>query len=150
MEVTFTDPPGPNYYLFDLGSSTSMDPDSATYGSLYVRSAQIEYNKQEMKNGQLIDDKLFDGQPVTLKFVAFTTAFWSNNNGNIYTSSSPYLKFKVRNLPKERYDYELYKVRKFTFNPEAEPTLTVTNIENGVGIFIGSSVSSRSFEINPF
>jgi len=155
IEVTFTDPPGENYYNIALTSRSRKDPSKEDSGFIFLHSDLFEYQTSETQQGQFIDDKNFEGKRVTLKFSTQLRAniflpLPGQDPAKRDTFATPYLTFSLRNVAKELHEYNRFATSKVTFAPDAEPYLYSTNIENGIGIFAGFSASKRELEYGPF
>lgn len=148
VELTFTDPPGKNYYQIMYVGRDHEDPLKSRYFYQgYLTSTLPEYaNDGPTAQGQYIDDRNFEGKQVTLKYKSsLNTTILSKD-----TAAAKFLNIQVRNLSKELYDYQMNVIARGVFNPEGEPYLIESNIENGLGIFAGYGVSGKDATFNPF
>ena len=96
-------------------------------------------------SGLLFNDELFDGKLHTLSF--FTNSYSYSYGGNEENSSKYYIA--LHNLSEDLYNYYLSysKYQETKDNPFSEPVKVYNNIENGFGIFGGSSIAIDSVEI---
>jgi hypothetical protein len=137
IKIHFKDPEGEgNYYKLQVNSSYN----NGNFGS-YVNYIYFESNDSYLQNNLdyygslLFNDKLFDGKeyiiPITIDSYHFQN------------SSMKSFNFILSTLSKEQYDYETSKgAQGYTSgDPFAQPVIVFSNIENGLGIFAGSSRS---------
>lgn len=147
IDVTFTDPPGDNYYSLAIVRANDPDLSTATFANqefLYSRTA--DYQNQQNEYGSFVTDKKFPGQQTTLKFNCYMGL--TSNNGVVDT---PYIFLSLRNLSKELYEYRTFLVNQGPnyYDPYAQPSVVKTNIQNGLGIFGGFSVDTKSYHYEP-
>jgi hypothetical protein len=146
INVTFTDPPGDNYYQLILMLSTGPDPYNSQYSIREYMSSLLadERNNRTTLSGTLIDDKKISGKKVSLPFETFT-------NGTVVadTVAVPYVSVILRSLSKEYFDFSKYLASPgpFYYDPYAQPSIVKTNIDGGLGIFAGYSTSRHTFKL---
>lgn len=158
-EVSFTivDPPGENFYSMSMeskvgGLDTFIDPfsmDTFTFESqvyLYPVSTQLDPAVSVSIYGEdiFINDDFFDGQEyrVSVRYSVF------NNGGE--NSEEEIKKLLLMNFTTHSEDSFNYQTSLDRYNSSqdfglfSEPVSVYTNIDNGLGIFAGSS--QRVFE----
>ncbi len=166
FNINFTDPTNEeNYYLFNISNTYTYeewDENIITYDTLYVgpdttivdinyggnitkkRTENLWFNSDDIiieeymwSNGVIFSDEIINGSNYTL-----TGEF---NKWALYSSENT-ITFELYALSPETFKY--YKSVNQHYNtsedPFAEPVIVYTNIENGIGIFGGSSVYKDS------
>lgn len=147
IDLTFTDPPGDNYYSLAIIRANSPDLNTATIVMQeFLYSRTVDYQNQQNEYGSFLTDKKFPGQPTTLVFSCFMGLAY--NNGAVDT---PYIFISLRNLSKELFDYRAFIVNPGPsyYDPYAQPSIVKTNIQNGLGVFAGFSADTKSFQYQP-
>lgn len=109
VDLTFTDPPGPNWYMFN------------------VQLFNEEYDIQDIPFTELLEDSEFDGQTLDYSFRVFFRDYVDGDS--IFVS--------MANINKEYYDFlELRNDQRFLLlDGLGEPINYPTNVENGLGFF---------------
>jgi hypothetical protein len=142
VAITFTDPPGDNYYDFWLNTSrTQAGLDSS--GGYFLMEEGL-YKDPVLEGGSLKDDKTFAGQRVTFKFLY---AFQEDSTPYYVSKLPNWFRASLRSMSEGQYK-SIIQTRKsevVNFDPYAQPITTFTNVENGVGIFGGYTPSSKDF-----
>jgi hypothetical protein len=142
VAITFTDPPGNNYYDFWLTTSSTRSGLDSTGG--YYLIEEGPYKDPILEGGSLKDDKTFAGQRVTFKFV-YT---FQEDSTQYYVSKLPnWFRVSLRSLSEGQYKSIIQTRQSETldFDPYAQPITTFTNVESGLGIFGGYTPSSKDF-----
>lgn len=147
----------PNFYLvqvYSTYSSTSYNYETGEetmiqykeYIPLISNEPSLIHTNYEI-NGLLFDDELFDGD---MRTIGFSTDYFSyGKSGDPNNNKVPYYVV-LHSLSKELYNYYLSytKYSETEGDPFAEPVKVFNNIENGFGIFGGSSASVDSVLID--
>ncbi|MEA2042553.1 MAG: DUF4249 domain-containing protein [Bacteroidota bacterium] len=140
--ISFTDPPGKNYYMFydiDSNGSQSTDPVIDEYKPKHGYNIIFAFN-----------DELFDGQTYELEIISNLSSYWNREEGAV-------LRYKLHSISEEFYTFcksvnaqspkhtddifELYS------SGITEPVLIYSNVEDGLGIFGGYSTAIDSLFI---
>lgn len=135
MNITFTDPPGPNYYGVQIFYGDSLQ----YQGDVWFRPRGTVFDtNEEPSDMAFFTDERVEGKQVTL---------------NLYTPPRSYYNGKpfivvLRSLSADYYKFlETKKTYNDTHdNPFAEPAPIYTNIQNGLGImgaYSGASIVVR-------
>ena len=144
INVTFTDPPGDNYYQVVITKSSGPDPATSTIATEDYLFSQLPENQQNFNNGQgtLLDDHKFAGQKVTLPF----RGSFLSSRIVADTVETPYLSLTLRTLSKEYYDFRVYLNNwgPSYYDPYAQPAIVKTNVVGGLGIFAGYAKKRRT------
>lgn len=154
--VTFIDPKGgANFYQIEVIFSyrvihdlpIELDSIGAWVGiAPRVQSSQ-QISERFFKNRIFLEDRAFDGETFTFNFVVDANVAYS-----IHILEAPRdfehvdgkLSFLVKHITEEQYKYGTTEVLQEELGGDAfsEPVPIFTNIENGLGIFAGYSVSA--------
>lgn len=148
VSITFTDPPGENYYDFWITTSDKENLSEAT--TSYSGFLPVDYalGYDPVLNRQMIDDKLISGQQVTREFsYSFTYSIEKKPTWGFSFPKPEWFTISLRTMPKEVYKFvkQTRKAQLANNDPYAQPFTTYTNVENGLGIFGGYSPSSKTF-----
>ena len=109
--------------------------------SLYYQSDDLIFEEYHPgSNGQIFSDEIIDGKSYTLKTSVQHWSFYADTNTVI---------IELYAINKELYQYLISysKHNEASGDPFAEPINVFTNIENGIGIFGGSSIYRDSIKI---
>lgn len=142
IELTLTDPIGSeNYYYVEINrvDAFTLQHLGKVYIGLVYENNEIPLFNTPIGNiinqGLLLDDKAFNGNTVD---IAFTTtdilSFSEKENVKLILS--------LKTVPKEYFDYFMNVVAQINEQESVfstAPTNVYTNIQNGLGIFIGYS-----------
>jgi hypothetical protein len=139
IDITFNDPPEHgNYYLIQL-----LQADSAgNLFSLYIYPANSESSAETGTYfGILVNDELINGSTYTVSGL-FDNYLLPAGPGPV--PAAPPLVARLRSVTKEFYLYHktVDLQQSNQGNPFSEPVHVYNNIENGFGIFAGSSADT--------
>lgn len=146
VHISFTDPPGDNYYNFNIVSDTiGMDTfifemDTFIFEQFYYISIDSnEPNVQFTNNGVLFSDDFFDGEEHTITF--YVTDFSPEGISEFRNELD--IEWEVMSEEKFRFkeSFNLYQDSQ-GFGPFSEAVSIYNNIEGGVGVF---STTNKSF-----
>ncbi len=169
-EVSFDDPVGSNYYYMlvysiDVGSASleSIDLDSLWLN--HAVNYEYEQNPNQTRitviseNSQIMSEAIGNQSDFSLnsRGVLFNDERFNGSKKKIilsvptyYTNSSQYLFIDLLHVNENYYNYyyALYKQNEWKEeNLYAEPVQLYTNIENGLGVFAGASLSRQILKI---
>lgn len=148
VSITFTDPPGENFYDFWVVTSDKEDFSQATTSSSGYLPIEYSIFTDPVKVGHLIDDKLISGQQVTRKFTyKLTYSLEKKPMAWLNFPKQEWFTISLRTMPKEVYKFitQTRKAQMSSYDPYAQPYTTYTNVEGGVGVFGGFTASSKTF-----
>ena len=156
VTVQFDDPPGENYYKFDIVNDSlelvfdtiiiNMDTivfQNSAYS--YIESVNVQGAQESYNGGYLIEDAIFDGTTYT-----FTFNMVVGNVEDELDLSSLKESFSLRwaCLSEDQYNFEASYTsyqNSQDFGPFSEPVSIFTNIDNGLGYF-----GAENFYFAPF
>lgn len=135
IELSFNDPPGPDYY--ELHGRVQFSPGA----SQEVRPRFIDPSYRELKEiymPVIFTDELFDGTTTTLRFTS-----------EVIESEAESFRIYLRHLSPECYHFlrgiHLQKIAEG--DPFAQPVSVKGNVENGYGVFGGVTESTAVFRL---
>ncbi|HZY82989.1 MAG TPA: DUF4249 family protein [Cyclobacteriaceae bacterium] len=125
VTFTFTDPPGENFYDFNL-ESAATEEDFAK-GNISSELLYDPFNSNLMRG--MTDDSQISEQRVTYKFFYF--------GYEAQMSQSRWFRISLRTMPAEQFKYSSKLIKGYlaSYDPYSQPVTTYTNVENGLGIF---------------
>lgn len=149
--LKYKDTPGvENFYRLDCYVSyAGFDKQDIKYRQYIFVNENEAYLFDKSNDYLLWSDLLTDGNLVNLKFSIYLDYFYDNFKSNLNSTEITYTLI-LNSVSKEYYQYD--KTRSIFYesggsdNPFSEPVLIYTNIQNGYGIFGGSSSDSISFQ----
>jgi hypothetical protein len=145
ISITFTDPPGENYYDFWITESDKesiADSETSTSSHLLIKGS-VKYDGVIL-DGQMIDDQIISGDRATYNFYH---AFSDYYLASFERPDPEWFNVALRTTTKDIYTY-LIQTRKAQLaesDPYAQPFRTFTNVENGLGVFGGFTPYSKTF-----
>lgn len=147
VTVTFTDPPGDNYYNFDIFTDNSnLELDTFIYGMdtfliesysyAYIESVNNTNVVETFDNGIFMRDELFDNSEFTLSF--YINIFGDNFMDKTFEEILDPVKLRWSCISEEQYNFRtsyFNYINSQDFGPFSEPVSLYSNIENGLGYF---------------
>lgn len=153
-EIIFNDPQKTNNYLFSLYGFQKHAMVKRNYQLPVPFSSDdpvVGYYENDLNNDapilMLFSDQLFNGSKYSL--VMEINEYILFQNSQISHLDSIEITFALNNLSVEMNQYllSLQESRNQNDNPLSEPVSVFTNIENGLGVFVGYSRSEYSLYI---
>ncbi len=156
FEFELDDPPEENYYYLTIACPL-LKPDTVTgeykifdYQYAQIYSADIASPQSYLKNGWLFTDVNFNGTKYIISGTATMYVYpCCDYDENVIIDKTKLYVF-LENLSKEARDFHsTYALRLSTQNDfYAEPNFIYSNIDNGLGIFGGSSLTELHIPID--
>ncbi len=150
ITITFTDPPGDNFYAFALGAAPtedSLDLPGTSDGYMQVEGPSLG---DPLLYGLVIDDKEISGKQVTAKFtytIDDHISFYFENAPLLNEKIPSWFRISIKSMNEAQYKFliQTRKAQASNNDPYAQPVTTYTNIENGLGVFGGYTPYSKTF-----
>jgi hypothetical protein len=144
FEIEFEDEPGEDFYYLEVYNSNEFNSGQSGYEILAINgNFQPIYpelfGQDYFYQRAYVTDEGMDGRRIRLDFIV--PQYYSEGYVVIR------LVRPSRNAYLYSYSTEVQSVSEF--NPFAQPAIIHTNIDNGIGIFAGSSFVERRFKIGP-
>lgn len=147
ITVDFEDPSGDNYYMVEVRMEYYYKWDSFEYsgwetGWLTTVDPNVDGNNGTGTYGNnriILDDDNFDGKNYKLRF---------NTSKYILDGDYRRVELKFYSLSQSTYNYftSVERYQNVQGNPFATPVQVFSNVENGFGIFGGSSIFTYSLK----
>lgn len=173
MDLIFTDPPEEaNYYTISATARVAMlnrqiverldtlyeTPDTLITGyvldtidtyvnrfePVYIESEDLAVEEYDFNGGVIFSDKLFNGKQYSFNMKMYAWAFWDAAD-----TSAIYINLQAIDENYFRYIDTREKHYYAREDPFAVPVVVHSNIDNGIGILGGMTVSSDSLTILP-
>ena len=150
MAITFTDPGTEDYYSLAVMYKDIFNESFAcvsTNDPIFTVSGEYNFGAENQAGAATFCDE-----------VMFTDVTFNGTNKtielNIYAINTigiaaPRFEFELKHVSKEYFQYytTMEKQVENEGNPFGEPVIIYSNIENGFGIFAGSTISTATIEL---
>jgi hypothetical protein len=148
--ITFTDPPGNNFYTFAINSAPTEDSLGLAGVSTGYMSVDGRPLGDPVLDGQVINDHDISGKRTTVKFtytVDDYVSFVFLNYPDLNEKIPSWFKVSLITMNEAQYKFAIQtrKIQIAGSDPYAQPVTTYTNIENGLGVFGGHTPYSKTF-----
>lgn len=147
-ELSFTDPPGKNYYEISMATKPTFFWLMKNTDPVLVSTSLLDYNPKTL----IFNDNLFDGKATSIKvnYGVRDGLFQKIGNGPGYqyplsvsfrSVSEPYFLYKQKQI------VYLFSLESDILTGQPEPVQLYSNVEGGYGIFAGYSSDNKTINV---